>query len=116
RAARRRRDCRHPDVRGVARDGEKVDALAEPPGRLDELRIDLARRHRAAGAVHLERQPPVIPDHHRRVAGVPVLRDEPLGDAMHARLEVHRRLWADAAEYPDRLHAWISWRAPRPPA
>jgi len=33
----------------------------------------------------------VKPDHHRRIAGVPVLRYDSLGDVMHARSEIHRR-------------------------
>src|SRR5438067_3509809 len=104
RTARGFRDRGKPDVGGVARDDEKVDALPQPRGRLDELWIDLHRDDRTIVGGDAHGQAAVIPDHHRRIAGVPALGYQLLRELVHARLEVHRRLRAHAAQYPDGLH------------
>src|SRR5205823_2219571 len=93
-----------PDVGGVARDDEKVDALPQPRGRLDELWIDLHRDDRTIVGGDAHGQAAVIPDHHRRIAGVPALGYQLRRELVHTRLEVHRRLRAHAAQYPDGLH------------
>ena len=94
-----------PDVRGVAGDHEEVGERGKPRGHVDELRIDLPRLPRAPVITTKNGELPVIPDDHRGVPAVPFLRNEALGGAMDACLEIHRRLRAHASKNTHPSHA-----------
>ncbi len=62
------------------------------------------RSLRFPGPGREKRPKPVVTDDQRRVAAVPVLRDDLLRDHEHARLEIHRRLRPQAAKDTACLH------------
>ncbi len=95
-----------PDVGRIAGHDEEVHALAQPGRRVHQLRVDLAGHERPVIGVDAQGHAAVVPDHHRRIAAVPALWDQLLADAVHARLEVDRRLRADPTEHPDAFHGW----------
>src|SRR5262249_55593431 len=96
-----------PDVGGVTRHDQEIHEPAEPRGGVDELRGDPPRLQRAAIAASDDGKAAMIPDHHGRVAAIPVLGNQALRAAVDTNLEVHRRLRAHAAKDADPFHGLL---------
>src|SRR5207302_9219770 len=92
-------------VRGVRGDHDKVYHRSQLAQHLREAWIGPHWQDRDPTLVGYERHGAMVIDNHWRVAGVRGLRDEPLGDLVHASLEIHSRLRPRPANHSNRLHS-----------